>query len=98
MVRVGYGDPWPGGDNEADHAPVEQLDSQEEYPRMTAHHGNTPAAWTTVFIILVGFMVGGIALVVGNWPMFWVGVALAPIGAIVGKVMQKMGLGAETVR
>ena len=58
-----------------------------------AHHGNTPAAWTGVTIILVGFTVGGIGLMVGSWPTFWVGVALCPIGAIVGKIMQKMGLG-----
>jgi hypothetical protein len=64
---------------------------------MTAHHGNTPAAWTAVLIILVGFVVGGIALVIDNWPLFWVGVVLAPVGLIAGKVMQRMGLGAETV-
>lgn len=64
---------------------------------MSAHHGNTPAAWTAVTIVLVGFVVGGIGLVVDSWPMFWVGVALAPIGALVGKVMQRMGLGAEPV-
>jgi hypothetical protein len=62
---------------------------------MSAHHGNTPAAWTAVFIILVGFTVGGIGLVVSSMPVFWVGVALVPIGGIVGKVMQRMGLGAE---
>ena len=45
-----------------------------------AHHGNTPAAWTGVTIILVGFTVGGIGLMVDSWPMFWVGVALCPIG------------------
>ncbi len=60
-----------------------------------AHHGNTPAAWTGVLIILVGFTVGGLGLVVGSWPMFWVGVVIAVVGPIVGKVMQKMGLGAE---
>ena len=62
-----------------------------------AHHGNTPAAWTAVLVILVGFVVGGIGLVLGSWLTFWVGVALVPIGAIVGKVMQRMGLGAEPV-
>jgi hypothetical protein len=62
-----------------------------------AHHGNTPAAWTAVLVILVGFVVGGIGLVVGSWLTFWVGVALVPIGAIVGKVMQRMGMGAEPV-
>ena len=30
-----------------------------------AHHGNTPAAWTGVLVILVGFVVGGI----GQLPM-----------------------------
>ena len=60
-----------------------------------AHHGNTPAAWTGVLIILVGFVVGGLALVIGSWPMFWVGVVIARRRPIVGKIMQKLGLGAE---
>ena len=60
-----------------------------------AHHGNTPAAWTGVMIILAGFVVGGIGLVIDQMVLFWVGVALVPIGGIVGKIMQKMGLGAE---
>ena len=63
-----------------------------------AHHGNTPAAWTGVTIILVGFAVGGIGLVVGSWLLFWIGVALWPVGVVAGKVMQKMGLGAEPHR
>ncbi|HET6699878.1 MAG TPA: HGxxPAAW family protein [Nocardioidaceae bacterium] len=62
-----------------------------------AHHGNTPAAWTGVTFILIGFVVGGIGLVVGSAWLFWIGVILTPIGLIVGKVMQKMGLGAEPV-
>ncbi|HET9859911.1 MAG TPA: HGxxPAAW family protein [Nocardioidaceae bacterium] len=62
-----------------------------------AHHGNTPAAWTGVMIILLGFTVGGIGMIIGSELMFWIGVALAPIGVIVGKIMQKMGLGAEPV-
>ena len=60
-----------------------------------AHHGNTPAAWTGVVLILAGFAVGGVGLVLDNWLVFWIGVALGPIGAIVGKVMQTMGMGAE---
>jgi hypothetical protein len=62
-----------------------------------AHHGNTPAAWTGVVIILLGFTVGGIGLIIDSMLLFWIGVALAPVGAIVGKIMQKMGLGAEPV-
>ena len=65
---------------------------------MSAHHGNTPAAWTAVTIILVGFVVGGLGLVIDSMTMFWIGIALGPIGGIVGMVMAKMGMGAETVR
>jgi Family of unknown function (DUF6704) len=60
-----------------------------------AHHGNTPAAWTGVLVILVGFVVGGIGLVIDNWTVFWAGVVIGLVGPIVGKVMQRMGLGAE---
>jgi hypothetical protein len=59
-------------------------------------HGSTPAAWTVVVIITIAFAVGTLAMILGNWTMFWVGVALVPVGAIVGKIMQKMGLGAQT--
>jgi ABC-type bacteriocin/lantibiotic exporter with double-glycine peptidase domain len=62
---------------------------------MTAHHGNTPAAWTAVVVALVGFIVAGVALVIGSWPLFWVGVALAPVAIIIGAIMAKMGYGAD---
>ena len=57
------------------------------------HHGSTPAAWTTVVIITIAFFVGTLAVILGNWPMFWVGAALVVVGAVVGKIMQKAGLG-----
>lgn len=56
-------------------------------------HGSTPAAWTAVIIITIAFIVGTLAIVLGNWPMFWGGVGLVIIGAVVGKIMQSMGLG-----
>lgn len=56
-------------------------------------HGSTPAAWTTVTIITIAFAVGTVAIILGNWPLFWVGVALVVVAPVVGKVMQKMGLG-----
>jgi hypothetical protein len=62
----------------------------------TAHHeshGNTPAAWTAVAIITLAFVLGTVAIIVNNWPMFWISVGLVAVGAIVGKVMAMMGLG-----
>lgn len=58
------------------------------------HHGNTPAAWTTVVIITLGFLVGTLGLILGSWPTFWAGPVIVVVGAVVGKVMQAMGLGA----
>ena len=45
---------------------------------MSDNHGNTPAAWTAVAVALLGFVVGGVGLMLDpvNMPMFWVGVAL----------------------
>ena len=63
---------------------------------MSAHHGQTPAAWTGVIIALVGFLVGGIGLVVDVMPVFYVGCVLLALSAVVGGVMSKMGMGAET--
>jgi len=59
---------------------------------MADNHGNTPAAWTAVTIGLLGFVVGGIGLMVYSMPVFWVGVALAPVALITLVVMAKMGL------
>lgn len=56
-------------------------------------HGSTPAAWTAVIIIVIAFIVGTLAIVLGNWPMFWVGVGLVVVGAVAGKVLAMMGLG-----
>ena len=60
---------------------------------MSANHGSTPAAWIAVSIVLAAFVVGGIGLILQNMVVFWIGVALAPIGGIVGMVLTKMGLG-----
>jgi hypothetical protein len=57
-------------------------------------HGNSPAAWTAVTIVLIAFTVGAIAMVLGpNWLLFWISVGIAVLGALTGKVMQLLGFG-----
>lgn len=56
-------------------------------------HGNTPAAWATVVIIVIAFIVGTLGVILANWVMFWIGAALVVIGAIVGKILGMMGFG-----
>lgn len=67
-----------------------------EHPADHDDHGSTPAAWTTVAIITLAFAVGTVAVVLANWAMFWVGVGLVVVGAVVGRVMQAIGLGKKS--
>jgi hypothetical protein len=47
-------------------------------------HGR-PASWVASSIVIVGFIVGGIALPIGpTWWLFWTGVGIVVLGAIVG--------------
>ncbi len=72
------------------------MSQQQSVEAGTAHHddhGSTPAAWTTVTIIMIAFLVGTIGIMIGSWVTFGIGAALVVVGAIVGKVMQMMGMG-----
>jgi hypothetical protein len=48
-------------------------------------HGR-PVSWVAVSIIMVGFLVGGVALTFGHhgptWWLFWLGVGLAAVGGL----------------
>jgi len=61
------------------------LDAQTGQPHgHEAHHGR-PASWVAVSIVIVGFIVGGIALIAGpTWWLFWAGVGIVVLGGIVG--------------
>lgn len=61
---------------------------------MADNHGNTPAAWTGVAVALLGFVVGGVALMLDpvSMTLFWVGCALGVVALVVFAVMAKMGL------
>jgi hypothetical protein len=52
-------------------------------------HGSTPAAWTGVVLVTIAFIIGTLAIIVANWPMFWVGVAVLVLGGIVPLVMSR---------
>ena len=60
---------------------------------MSAAHGNTPAAWTAVSIMFVGFLVSGFALPLDMPWLFLLGLVVVAVGAVVGNVMQMMGMG-----
>ena len=61
---------------------------------MSDNHGNTPAAWTAVVVALVGFVVGGIGLMLDpvSMTIFYVGVAIVVASGVLFAIMAKMGL------
>ncbi|MEC5191852.1 MULTISPECIES: HGxxPAAW family protein [unclassified Arthrobacter] len=56
-------------------------------------HGNSPAAWTTVFVMLGGALIMSIAFVIANTPIFIAGGVVMVIGLILGFVMRRAGYG-----
>ena len=50
----------------------------------TAGHGASVAAWAACAVIMIGTVLGGIALIIWNWPLFWTGVGLFVAGCIWG--------------
>ncbi len=56
-------------------------------------HGNSPAAWTAVIIMLVGISVGTLAFWFDMAWLVWVSAGVVLLGAIVGAVMAKVGYG-----
>jgi hypothetical protein len=62
------------------------------------HHGNSPAAWATVIIIMIAFCVGGAFTVMAE-PVaaLAAGGGILVLGGIVGLILRAMGLGQETV-
>lgn len=70
------------------------MSDHEPDPRMRdPHEGKTPAAWTTVTIMLIAFVIGTLGVCFAKPWIFWFAVALLILGGIVGKVMGMMGLG-----
>lgn len=68
---------------------------RHDKPAKHVHHGRTLAAWVGSIVSMAAFLLGGIAVVVQNWPLFWVSAALLLAGLIATKVLQVMGYGAD---
>ncbi|WP_042437664.1 HGxxPAAW family protein [Streptacidiphilus albus] len=57
-------------------------------------HGHTTAAWTGVGVSFIGFILAAVAMVWGPSPVLVaVGLVIAALGAVVGKLMSAAGFG-----
>ena len=53
-------------------------------------HGASIGSWVACLVIIAGFLVGGLALIVWNWPVFWVGVGVVVVGAVIARAVHIM--------
>ncbi|HEY8589623.1 MAG TPA: HGxxPAAW family protein [Naasia sp.] len=64
-------------------------------------HGDSPAAWTAVVVMLVGLSVATLGLYLDlsfdeDWGwLLWTGVILTVIGGLLGFILKKAGFGAD---
>jgi hypothetical protein len=70
--------------------------SRDAHGGKHVHHGRTPAAWAGSCLAIVGFILGGISLVIGpNWVLFTIAVVICAAACVVAAVLQRMGYGAN---
>ena len=56
-------------------------------------HGNSPAAWTAVIIMIIAFVIGTFGFWFGNVTVVLASAGLLVVGAIVGLIMKLAGYG-----
>lgn len=56
-------------------------------------HGNSPAAWVAVTIMLIAFAIGTVAFFLDLAWLVWASAGLLVLGAIAGGVLAKLGYG-----
>jgi hypothetical protein len=61
-------------------------------------HGNSPAAWIGVVIMLIGFAVGTVAFFLEQPLIVWISVGVIVFGLIAGLVAAKLGYGVKGPR
>lgn len=56
-------------------------------PHASGHNSGRPISWVGTTIVIVGFIIGGIAFPISdpgpNWVMFWIGTGVAIVGCLV---------------
>ncbi|MFD5225463.1 HGxxPAAW family protein [Microbacterium sp. NPDC058342] len=58
-------------------------------------HGHSPAAWTAVVIMLIGFAVGTVFFCIEQPVGVWISAVIVVVGAIAGWVLARAGWGVK---
>ena len=58
-------------------------------------HGDSPAAWTAVIVMLIGIAAGAVFFFLHNAVMVWVCAGVVLLGLILGLILAKAGYGVK---
>lgn len=58
-------------------------------------HGDSPAAWTAVIVMLIGIAAGTVAFFLQQAWLVWVCVGVVVVGALLGWILAKAGYGVK---
>jgi hypothetical protein len=88
--NLSIGRPWVGGGVVSEQASgaVEDVKSAATLlpgaPHAQEHNPGRPVSWVGTSVVIIGFIVGGIAMVPSpHWVVFWVGTGIAIIGCLI---------------
>ena len=56
-------------------------------------HGDSPAAWTAVIVMLIGIAAGAVFFFLHNATMVWVCAGVVLLGLLLGFILSKAGYG-----
>ncbi len=61
-------------------------------------HGATVGAWVITAVIVLAFVLGGVALILHTWWLFWTGVGVFVVGVIAARAINIMDEVSEYAR
>ena len=53
-------------------------------------HGASVKSWIACLVIVIGFALGGVAMILWNWPLFWVSVGIVVVGSVFARAVHIM--------
>jgi hypothetical protein len=65
------------------------LDAQTGQPSVHEEFHGRPVSWVVTVLVVIGFVLGGIALCIGpSWVLFWVGAGIVVLAGIMGAAIR----------
>lgn len=76
-----------------DTKPENQAEVHASIHDETIGHGNTPAAWTCVLVMIIGAGISSVGYIIASVLWFCIGLGVMVLGLLVGFILRKAGYG-----